>query len=191
MRQPALELGEVTPYRVHNLQQPRSSSRHDQHHQFAIQGCGNERGRTLWVMMWHPRRCGGMTTVFWAQRGAATAPGAAGVAEEEAAAAASSHRTAARPARRGRAEALAAVGSGRERKAGGASAGAAAAACMIGPGLGGGGGFGRRRARQRWRETARACGGVPQLFFLFLSRLCVGLNFVTVQQLFLRKSIKN
>ena len=102
-------------------------------------------------MMWQPRRCGGMTTVLWAQRGVARAPGAAG-----AGAAARSHRTTARAARRGRA-----VG-WREWNTGGAraSAGAVAAAGMIG--LRDGGGI----AAAVTTERVVACRGCFFLFFL-------------------------
>lgn len=49
-------------------------------------------------MRWHPRRCGGMTTVLWAHR-AAWGPAADGAEEE-----ATSHRTAPRAPRRDRPE---------------------------------------------------------------------------------------
>lgn len=125
----ALELGEVVSYPVHNLQRPRNNKRiaistNLRNHTIVEPktcGWGTQGwrgGGTLGVMRWQPRRCGGMTTVLWAQRGA-NEPAA-----DDGAEAASSHRTAPAPARaprRGRAETAEA-----EETMGGAHAGAAA-----------------------------------------------------------------
>lgn len=100
----ALELGEVVSYPVHNLQQPRNNKRiaistNLRNHTIVEPktcGWGTQGwrgGGTLGVMRWQPRRCGGMTTVLWAQRGA-NEPAA-----DDGAEAASSHRTAPAPAR--------------------------------------------------------------------------------------------
>ena len=85
MSEPALEPGQVALDLPQNLQHPEERTSGESQYQGPraartrkAEG-GRELGGTLGVMRWQPRRCAGMTTVFWAHL-AAMGLGATGAA---------------------------------------------------------------------------------------------------------------